>query len=104
MRAPPLWLAVLLLMGMGRGARAQMAISNGLCSVDVAATGVVTAVPLFGLHTIDGRRVDLVGACAEWYGLSFRIGGDLVLASGSGLIPDWAHRPPVEILWWGATG
>jgi hypothetical protein len=104
MRAAPICLAVLLLAMSGHVAMAQMTIGNGLYSVDVAATGVLIAVPSSGLHTIDGRRVDLAGACAEWYGLSFRIGGTLTVASGSGLIPDWAHRPPVEIVWWGATG
>ncbi|MFO0984818.1 MAG: VCBS repeat-containing protein [Planctomycetota bacterium] len=86
-----------------RFAAAGILIGNGVYSVDVGEKGVLIGVPLPGLHTIDGRQVNLVGACVEWFGIAFRDASGLVEASGSGRVPDWAGRPPVDLVWAGGT-
>ena len=84
-------------------AAAQATISNGELTVTINETGLLVGVPETGLRTLDGPKVMLTQATAEWFGVSFNRPNDHVEAVGSGARQDWAARTEVKPVAFWAT-
>jgi hypothetical protein len=78
-------------------------LARGRLEVALNGYGVLTGVPVEGLASVDGPPVELAHGFAEWFGVEFQEGEALREGVGLGASPDWAGRPPVELLGFSAS-